>query len=208
MSHEIRTPLNAILGYSQILLRDVALHPFHRDALATISSSSDHLLRIINEILDLSKIDAGRMELETSDFDLVGLIHELTALFQHPCEEKQLGLRVKGWMACAACRARDAGKLRQVLINLVGNAVKFTQSGRVVVRLGRREDAWTFEVSDTGIGIPPKPAGHLRALPAGAGFARTWRHRWVDHRAPPVELMGASSNSVPSPAPGPISFSP
>jgi len=71
MSHEIRTPMNAILGYSQILLRDGSLHPFQRDALATISSSCNHLLHLINEILDLSKIDAGRMELETADFDLV-----------------------------------------------------------------------------------------------------------------------------------------
>src|SRR4029077_6445500 len=95
MSHEIRTPMNAVLGYAQILLRDGALHPFHRDALATISNSSDHLLRLINEILDLSKIDAGRMEFEPADFDLVALPRELAALFQHPCEEKQLGLRVE-----------------------------------------------------------------------------------------------------------------
>jgi signal transduction histidine kinase len=95
MSHEIRTPMNAILGYAQILLRDSALHPFHRDALTTITSSSDHLLRLINEILDLAKIDAGRMELEVSEFDLAALTREMAALFQHPCEEKQLGLRVE-----------------------------------------------------------------------------------------------------------------
>jgi signal transduction histidine kinase/CheY-like chemotaxis protein len=156
MSHEIRTPMNAILGYSQILLRDGALHPFQRDALATISSSCDHLLHLINEILDLSKIDAGRMELETVDFDLVALVRELTALFQHPCEEKQLGLRVEGLDDARTLPVRgDVGKLRQVLINLLGNAVKFTERGRVTLRLERGEgDAWRMEVSDTGIGIP------------------------------------------------------
>ena len=156
MSHEIRTPMNAILGYAQILLRDGALHPFHRDALATIASNSDHLLHLINEILDLSKIDAGRMDLTPSDFDLVALVRELTAMFQHPCEEKQLGLRVEGLDAPRALPVRgDEGKLRQVLINLLGNAVKFTARGRVTLRLSRGEsDAWNFEVSDTGIGIP------------------------------------------------------
>jgi signal transduction histidine kinase/CheY-like chemotaxis protein len=154
MSHEIRTPMNAILGYAQILLRDGALHPFHRDALATITSSGDHLLRLINEILDLSKIDAGRMELATSDFDLASLVRELTALFQHPCEEKQLGLRVEGFEENERVAVLgDGGKLRQVLINLLGNAVKFTERGRVVLRVSRVGDAWTFEVSDTGIGI-------------------------------------------------------
>ena len=156
MSHEIRTPMNAILGYAQILLRDGALHPFHRDALATIASNSDHLLHLINEILDLSKIDAGRMDLTPSDFDLVALVRELTAMFQHPCEEKQLGLRVEGLDAPRALPVRgDEGKLRQVLINLLGNAVKFTARGRVTLRLSRGEnEAWNFEVSDTGIGIP------------------------------------------------------
>ncbi len=155
MSHEIRTPMNAILGYSQILLRDSALHPFQRDALATIASSCDHLLHLINEILDLSKIDAGRMELDNADFDLIALVQELTALFQHPCEEKKLGLRVEGLDGLRTLPVRgDEGKLRQVLINLLGNAVKFTERGRVTLWLKQGERSeWTFEVSDTGPGI-------------------------------------------------------
>ncbi len=157
MSHEIRTPMNAILGYAQILLRDSALHPFHRDALATITSSSDHLLRLINEILDLSKIDAGRMELEPFDFDLVALVRELAALFQHPCEEKQLGLRIDLPDDVRRLPVHgDGGKLRQVLINLLGNAVKFTERGRVVLRVTGAADRWTFEVGDTGVGIAPE----------------------------------------------------
>ena len=155
MSHEIRTPMNAILGYSQILSRDDALPPFHRDAVATIISSGDHLLHLIDEILDLSKIDAGRMELTISEFDLTSLIREVEAMFQYPCEEKQLGLLVEHSAGYAPVLLQgDAHKLRQVLINLMGNAVKFTHSGRVVLRTERKKgDAWQFQVEDTGIGV-------------------------------------------------------
>jgi signal transduction histidine kinase len=130
MSHEIRTPMNSILGYSQILERDDGLSPFQRDALATISSSCDHLLQLINNILDLSKIDAGRMELAVSDFDLVALAYEVAAFFQNACEEKLLGLRTVGLADhSGVCVRGDEFKLRQILINLLGNAVKFTSSG-------------------------------------------------------------------------------
>jgi len=155
MSHEIRTPMNAILGYSQILARDAALPPFHRDAVATILHSGDHLLHLINEILDLSKIDAGRMEVVMTDFDLTGLLHELAAMFQHRCEEKTLGLRLEVEDAEKSIIVHgDEGKLRQVLINLMANAVKFTAEGKVTLRAHRGEgDVWCFEVEDTGIGI-------------------------------------------------------
>ena len=96
MSHEIRTPLNAILGYSQILLRYDALDRFQRDAVETIAGSSNHLLHLINEILDLSKIDAGQMEVARAQFDLRALLHELVVMFQPLCEEKRLALRVRG----------------------------------------------------------------------------------------------------------------
>ena len=158
MSHEIRTPMNAILGYAQILSRDGALHPFQRDAIATIRSSGDHLLRLIEEILDLSKIDAGRMELRLTDFDLAALVRELAAMFQQRCEEKQMGLRVTDFDAAVPCWVRgDENKLRQVLINLLGNAVKFTERGHIALRVVRLEnDGWQFEVTDTGIGIAPE----------------------------------------------------
>jgi len=154
MSHEIRTPMNAILGYSQILSRDDSLSPFHRDAVATIISSGDHLLHLIDEILDLSKIDAGRMEITISDFDISALVHEMAAMFQNPCEEKQLGLRIDFSNPNEPVMVRgDQGKLRQVLINLLGNAVKFTNNGLIQLRVSKTGDNWKFVVEDTGPGI-------------------------------------------------------
>lgn len=156
MSHEIRTPMHAILGYSQILSRDGALPPFHRDAVATIINSGGHLLRLIDEILDLSKIDAGRMEVTPADFDLAGLLDELTTMIQPSCEEKHLGLRCDGPTRPCPLHG-DAGKLRQVLLNLLANAVKFTHHGRVVVTAKpASNDQWNFSVEDTGIGISPQ----------------------------------------------------
>ncbi|HEY5753576.1 MAG TPA: CHASE domain-containing protein [Chthoniobacterales bacterium] len=157
MSHEIRTPLNAILGYSQILQRDAALAPFQRDAVATIASSGQHLLHLVNEILDLSKIEADRMELQPDKFDLLSLTRELAAMFQQRCEEKGLGLRIE-WLGNEERRMveGDEGKLRQVLINLLGNAVKFTDEGHVSLRVTPEpENRCRFEVEDTGIGVPP-----------------------------------------------------
>lgn len=158
MSHEIRTPMNAILGYAQILARDSALPRFHRDAVATILNSGDHLLHLIQEILDLSKIDAGRMDVEKTDFDLAALVREMGAMFQHPCEEKQIGFRIDAPLLDRAMPVHgDEGKLRQVLINLLGNAVKFTHRGRVTLRVTMLDDeGWRFEVEDTGIGISPE----------------------------------------------------
>jgi len=158
MSHEIRTPMNSILGYSQILQRHAGLSPFQRDALATISSSCDHLLHLINNILDLSKIDAGGMELAISDFDLAALAYELAAFFQNACEEKLIGLRTIGLAEHSGTYVRgDEGKLRQILINLLGNAVKFTTNGCVTLRISKDEKRrWRFEVEDTGPGIPPE----------------------------------------------------
>ena len=150
--------MNSILGYSQILQRDAGLSPFQRDALATISSSCDHLLHLINNILDLSKIDAGRMELAISDFDLPTLAYEVVALFQNACEEKFIGLRTIGLSEhYGLCVRGDESKLRQVLINLLGNAVKFTNSGCVTLRMAKDERRrWRFEVEDTGPGISPQ----------------------------------------------------
>jgi CheY-like chemotaxis protein len=176
-------------------MRDDFLPPFQRDALATISSSGNHLLSLINDVLDFSKIEAGWMELQPANFDLVALVRELTAMFQHRCEEKRLGLRIEG-LAGETRRLvnGDAGKLRQVLINLMGNAVKFTHEGHVVLRL-RWIDALRcrFEVTDTGSGILPAAQAQVmepffQAAPhahggTGLGLAIARRQ---------VELMGGA----------------
>ena len=154
MSHEIRTPLNAILGYTQLMQHDKDLSPEQRDAIAGISGSGRHLLGLINEILDLSKIEAGRMELHPSDFDLLTLGRSLTATFQPLCAQKRIGLRFVTDGEAAGVRG-DEGKLRQILINLLGNAVKFTSIGEVYFSFRRQNgNRWLFEVVDTGLGIP------------------------------------------------------
>jgi signal transduction histidine kinase/ActR/RegA family two-component response regulator len=155
MSHEIRTPLNAMLGYTQLLHRDRSLSPEQRDSVGCITTSGQHLLGLINEILDLSKIEAGKMDLNPADFDLVGLARSLAATFQPLCAESRVGFRLvlnhleNPWVQ------GDEGKVRQVLINLLGNAVKFTRSGQVDLRISAGDSGtWLFEVIDTGLGIP------------------------------------------------------
>ena len=155
MNHEIRTPLNAILGYAQIMQRDPHLQPEQRDMIRSISGSGQHLLGLINEILDLAKIEAGRMELKTVDFKLGMLGRSLAATFQPMCVRKKIGFRLEMAGAMQARVRGDEGKLRQVLINLLGNAVKFTHAGEVYLQF-RDEGGgrWLFEVIDTGLGIP------------------------------------------------------
>ena len=155
MSHEIRTPLNAILGYTQLMQRDAQLPPEQLDAVGGISASGRHLLGLINEILDLSKIEAGRMELNIADFDLAALADGLVATFRPLCAHKKIGFRFELLGRDQCLRRGDEGKLRQILINLVGNAVKFTSAGEVFVRFKALTGGqWQFEVIDTGLGIP------------------------------------------------------
>ncbi|HXI71210.1 MAG TPA: CHASE domain-containing protein [Verrucomicrobiae bacterium] len=162
MSHEIRTPLNAILGYSQILQRDRQLSGEQRDAIGGISASGQHLLGLINEILDLSKIEAGRMELNPVDFDLAALGQGLTATFQPLCAGKRIDFRVVFDGGGKKFVTGDEGKLRQVLINLLGNAVKFTNVGEVFFRCKNLAgDVWSFEVIDTGLGIPESERANI-----------------------------------------------
>lgn len=155
MSHEIRTPLNAILGYAQLMQRDAQLSREQRDSIHGISTGGHHLLGLINEILDLSKIEAGRMELNLVHFDLAALGRSLTTTLKPLCAQKRIGFRFQIDPTTPRRVLGDEGKLRQVLINLLGNAVKFTNAGEVC--LGCRPDdqgRWLFEVIDTGLGIP------------------------------------------------------
>lgn len=156
MSHEIRTPMNAVLGYAQILQRDTILTKEQRASLQIIENSGNHLLGLINDILDISKIEAGAMELRLENFYLGELIEAISAMFKIRCEQRNLDWRVESTIKEHTLVHADQGKLRQILINLLGNAVKFTDKGEVVLRVSEVElDKYRFDVIDTGQGIAP-----------------------------------------------------
>ena len=154
MSHEIRTPMNAILGYAQILQRKTGLDNSVQRGLDTIRNSGGHLLELINNVLDISKIEAGRMELGEEDFDLQGLLDTVGMMFELQCREKGLGWQMTGLKADRLPVHGDEGKLRQILINLLGNAQKFTQEGEVRFAVtAEGNHRYRFEVVDTGFGM-------------------------------------------------------
>jgi signal transduction histidine kinase/CheY-like chemotaxis protein len=166
MSHEIRTPLNGILGFSQLLLEDEdqELSKEHRDFVETIYASGTALLTVINDILDFSKIEAGKLDLETIDFDLMSVIENVGDVLRQRVSEKGLELTCSVDHHVPTRLRGDPGRLRQVLLNLAGNAVKFTEKGDVVVEAkfeSETKDTATLrlEVRDTGIGIPEDRLG-------------------------------------------------
>jgi signal transduction histidine kinase/DNA-binding response OmpR family regulator len=164
MSHEIRTPMNAILGYAQLLQRDEALSTNQRQSIETIEKSGDHLLRLINDVLDLSKIEAGHLELSPADFDLHKLLQSLATMFALRCEQKRLDWQLTGVSQEPLPVHGDEAKLSQILINLLGNAVKFTREGQVALRFSCPGDnRYHFEIADTGPGIDPAEQGRLFA---------------------------------------------
>ena len=154
MSHEIRTPMNAILGYAQILQRKPTLAADDRKAVETIHRSGDHLLKLINDVLDLSRIEAGRYELHPSDFDLQALLQNLGVMFGQRCQARRLSWQVEASLDGRIPVYGDEAKLSQVFINLLGNAVKFTDKGAVTLKVtALPENQYRFEVLDTGPGI-------------------------------------------------------
>jgi PAS domain S-box-containing protein len=157
MSHEIRTPMNAVLGLASSLLDD-PLSTEQREAVIAIRDSGDTLLRILNDILDFSKLDAGRMTFETAPFSPAGMAHDALSVYSPYAAAKGLAIRLDADPALPAAMLGDAGRIRQVLHNLVANAVKFTDAGEVVIGVHCMDRtalaatvAWT--VTDTGIGI-------------------------------------------------------
>ncbi len=164
MSHELRSPLNVILGFCQLLTRSQSLNPEQQENITIMTRSGEHLLTLINNVLDLSKIEAGRTTLHEINFDLYGLLDDLDDMFQAKADDKNLQLVFDRTGDVPQYIRTDQVKLRQVLINLINNALKFTQTGRVSVRVrgepeSRRKtnhtphSTITFEVEDTGAGI-------------------------------------------------------
>jgi predicted ATPase/signal transduction histidine kinase/serine/threonine protein kinase/DNA-binding response OmpR family regulator len=170
MSHELRTPLNAVLGFSQLLHRDSSTLPEHREKLGIINRSGEHLLTLINDVLTMSKIESGRTTLNETSFDLHALLTSIHEMLSIKAESKQLIYEFECSQALPQFIQTDAGKLRQVLINLLGNAIKFTQQGTVKLRVSQNSKdenisevcaprqetiCLCFEVEDTGPGIAP-----------------------------------------------------
>jgi PAS domain S-box-containing protein len=169
MSHELRTPLNVILGFSQLMQRDPDLSVPSKIHLDSINRSGEHLLGLINNVLEVSKIEAGRITLNRATFDFHGLLEDVEAMFGMRAAQKGVGFSIEKPQDLPRYLAGDVGKLRQVLINLLGNAVKFTDEGAITLRVsvdrslwsgtgkeGQGQQTFNFKVEDTGVGIAPK----------------------------------------------------
>jgi PAS domain S-box-containing protein len=200
MSHELRTPLNAILGFSEMLGRDPETTALQRAKINNINRSGEHLLSMINDVLDLSKIEAGRIELEAEAFDLPALLQDIGHMFEVRAESAHLRFDLESDSQLAPFIKSDPGKLRQILINLLGNAIKFTRKGGITLRARTLPIAGDpalvtlqLEVEDSGCGIaetqlqrifePFVQAGHSPLSAKGTGLGLAITHSFV-------ELMG------------------
>jgi PAS domain S-box-containing protein len=203
MSHEIRTPMNAVLGYTQLIETDPDMPDKYRRPLKAIHSAGNHLISLIDDILDLSKIEAGAMVLDTRDFDLGDLTEDISGMFAMRCEQKGLTWREEVHVGERAVRADDR-KLRQILINLLGNAVKFTDRGVISLKVEQSGQRYTFSVEDTGPGITEEAQKHIfepfqqaeegeAKGGTGLGLAITRCH---------IELMGGSLSLESTPGEG------
>jgi signal transduction histidine kinase/DNA-binding response OmpR family regulator len=174
MSHELRTPLNAILGFSQIISHSQNLNIQDKENLQIVNRSGEHLLNLINDVLEMSKIEAGQITLNESDFDLFRLLDDTYDMFKIKTENKGLKLSFEREDKVLQYVRTDEAKLRQVLINIISNAVKFTKEGEIFVRVGIEQNRLSpkvegepqltslhFEIEDTGSGIEPKELDYI-----------------------------------------------
>ncbi|PKL60808.1 MAG: hypothetical protein CVV33_00770 [Methanomicrobiales archaeon HGW-Methanomicrobiales-4] len=166
MSHELRTPMNAILGFSQLMQRDMSLKPEQKENLKIINASGNHLLALINDILEISKIEARRIMVNEVSFNVHTMLKDLEIMFRVKTETKNLQFHCLGIEDIPQYIMLDEGKLRQILLNIIGNAVKFTDDGSVNVRFSSdkvSENVFnlTIDVEDTGVGIAEDEQGRL-----------------------------------------------
>ncbi|HEY5993770.1 MAG TPA: ATP-binding protein [Gallionellaceae bacterium] len=210
MSHELRTPLNAILGFSGLLRKDPAITQSQREDLDIINRSGAHLLSLINDVLEMSKIEAGRVQLENAPIDLGLLVRDVTDMMQARAEEKRLQLLIDQSSDFPRFIMGDESRLRQVLINLVGNAVKFTEQGGVTVRLGVNAETepqrMLIEVEDSGMGIKPEDQRLIfqpfvqfahSGMQEGTGLGLAITHQFV-------QLMGGKISLQSTPGKGSV----
>jgi signal transduction histidine kinase/CheY-like chemotaxis protein len=204
MSHELRTPLNAILGFSRMLAQKSNATADEKEKLSIINRSGHHLLAMINDVLDLSKIEAERIELQENPFNLVALIKEIRAMIQSRATEKGLFVAVEAESVSIPYLKADVGKLRQNLINLLNNAVKFTDEGGVTIRCATdpipeapNRCHMVIEVEDTGPGIEPArqakifdPFVQERDVPErkGTGLGLSICKKYVEFMGGTIEL--------------------
>jgi two-component system, chemotaxis family, sensor kinase Cph1 len=190
MSHELRTPLNAILGYTQILLRDHNLNPLHHEDIEVIQHSGEYLLSLIEDVLDFSKIEARTMEIYPQDFQFEHLIENLVKLFETRAEQKHLSFLYEKKLPLPQVLYGDEKRLRQILINFLGNAIKFTEYGSINFRVSYQNEEACFEIEDTGIGIPIEEqdkifrpfyqVGHNNYRAQGTGLGLSITKRLID----------------------------
>ncbi|ANQ58202.1 response regulator [Vibrio parahaemolyticus] len=175
MSHEIRTPMNAIMGISEILLENENRRE-PRELLLLLHKSANNLVTIINDILDYSKVEAGKLTLVEEEFDLRSLVESCTALCAYQADKKNLKLLVDMPLAMNTVVVGDKGRINQILLNLIGNAVKFTDEGHVLLKVRESELGFDFSVSDTGIGIPEDRLTHIMDKFEQVDTSATRRH--------------------------------
>lgn len=181
MSHELRTPLNVILGFSQILQRDTTLSATHHEQVATIEQSGNHLLTLINDILDLAKLEAGQLDLQLTTVNLPHFFNNLINMMQIPAQQKKLELYLQADENLPFSVKMDEKRLRQVIFNLLGNAIKFTKQGKVTLIVKCpvwNQDKITLyvEVADTGIGIAQAQQSKIFEAFERAGEKRLYSH--------------------------------